>query len=139
MCMYQGLGQMLTMCLQHHQGCLETPKCAYVIYGQPLMHLTFSNVENFMFFLISFIFSRVEEISMFLLLILKVLNVTNKGKKEEANTECNGSETFSAVFCEHQHLQNFSLMSACISSITRIAQQPHNNFHNLQQGTGFIL
>ena len=61
-----------------------------------------------MFFLISFIFSRVEEISMFLLLILKVLNVTNKGKKEEANTECNGSETFSAVFCEHQHLQNFS-------------------------------
>ena len=92
-----------------------------------------------MFFLISFIFSRVEEISMFLLLILKVLNVTNKGKKEEANTECNGSETFSAVFCEHQHLQNFSLMSACISSIARIAQQPHNNFHNLQQGTGFIL
>ena len=36
MCMYQGLGQMLTMCLQHHQGCSETPKCAYVIYGQPL-------------------------------------------------------------------------------------------------------
>ena len=34
--MYQGLGQMLTMCLQHHQGCSETPKCAYVIYGQPL-------------------------------------------------------------------------------------------------------
>ena len=34
--MYQGLGQMLTMCLQHHQGCPETPKCAYVIYGQPL-------------------------------------------------------------------------------------------------------
>ena len=38
MCMYQGLGQMLTMCLQHHQGCSETPKCAYVIYGQPLIH-----------------------------------------------------------------------------------------------------
>ena len=37
MYMYQGLGQMLTMCLQHHQGCLETPKCAYVIYGQPLI------------------------------------------------------------------------------------------------------
>ena len=37
MCMYQGLGQMLTMCLQHHQGCSDTPKCAYVIYGQPLM------------------------------------------------------------------------------------------------------
>ena len=36
MCMYQGLGQMLTMCLQHNQGCSETPKCAYVIYGQPL-------------------------------------------------------------------------------------------------------
>ena len=35
MCMYQGLGQMLTMCLQHHQGCSENPKCAYVIYGQP--------------------------------------------------------------------------------------------------------
>ena len=104
-----------------------------------LMHLTFSNVEHFMFFLISFLFSRAEEISMFLLLIPKVLNVTNKGKKEEANTECNGSETFSAVFCEHQHLQNFSLMSACISSIARIAQQPHNNFHNLQHGTGFIL
>ena len=34
--MYQGLGQMLTMCLQHHQGCSDTPKCAYVIYGQPL-------------------------------------------------------------------------------------------------------
>ena len=101
------------------------------------MHLTFSNIDHFMFFLISFIFSRVEEISMFLLLILKVLNVTNKGKKEEANTECNGSETFSAVFCEHQHLQNFSLMSACISSIARIAQQPHNNFHNLQQGNRF--
>ena len=105
----------------------------------------FSHASNilkywaFYVFLISFIFSRVEEISMFLLLILKVLNVTNKGKKEEANTECNGSETFSAVFCEHQHLQNFSLMSACISSIARIAQQPHNNFHNLQQGTGFIL
>ena len=81
--------------------------------------------------LISFIFSGVEEISMFLLLIPKVLNVTNKGKKEEANTECNGSETFSAVFCEHQHLQNFSLMSACIGSVARIAQQPHNNFHNL--------
>ena len=27
---------MLTMCLPHHQGCSETPKCAYVIYGQPL-------------------------------------------------------------------------------------------------------
>ena len=39
MCMYQGLGQMLTMCLQHHQGCSEAPKCAYVIYGQPLMPL----------------------------------------------------------------------------------------------------
>ena len=34
--MYQGLGQMLTMRLQHHQGCSEVPKCAYVIYGQPL-------------------------------------------------------------------------------------------------------
>ena len=34
--MYQGLGQMLTIRLQHHQGCSETPKCAYVIYGQPL-------------------------------------------------------------------------------------------------------
>ena len=28
---------MLTMRLQHHQGCSETPKCAYVIYGQPLI------------------------------------------------------------------------------------------------------
>ena len=27
---------MLTIRLQHHQGCSETPKCAYVIYGQPL-------------------------------------------------------------------------------------------------------
>ena len=27
---------MLTMRLQHHQGCLETPKYAYVIYGQSL-------------------------------------------------------------------------------------------------------
>ena len=35
MYMYQGLGQMLTIRLQHHQGCSETPKCAYVIYGQP--------------------------------------------------------------------------------------------------------
>ena len=35
--MYQGLGQMLTMFLQHHQGFSETPKCAYVIYGQPLI------------------------------------------------------------------------------------------------------
>ena len=35
MCLYQGLGQMLTKRLQHHQGCSETPKCAYVIYGQP--------------------------------------------------------------------------------------------------------
>ena len=24
------------MRLQHHQGCSGTPKCAYVIYGQPL-------------------------------------------------------------------------------------------------------
>ena len=40
MYMYQGLGQMLTKRLRHHQGCLETPKCAYVIYGQPL------NIEN---------------------------------------------------------------------------------------------
>ena len=33
MCMYQGLGQMLTMSLAyHHKGCLETPKFAYVIY-----------------------------------------------------------------------------------------------------------
>ena len=37
MCMYQGLEQMLTICLQHHQGCSETSKCAYVIYGQPLI------------------------------------------------------------------------------------------------------
>ena len=37
MCVYQGLGQMLTKRLQHHQGCSETPKCAYVIYGQPLI------------------------------------------------------------------------------------------------------
>ena len=36
MYMYQGLGQMLTKRLRHHQGCSETPKCAYVIYGQPL-------------------------------------------------------------------------------------------------------
>ena len=36
MYMYQGLGQMLTKRLQHHQGCSETPKFAYVIYGQPL-------------------------------------------------------------------------------------------------------
>ena len=35
--MYQGLGQMLTKCLQHHQGYPETPKSAYVIYGQPLI------------------------------------------------------------------------------------------------------
>ena len=35
MYMYQGLGQMLTKRLRHHQGCSETPKCAYVIYGQP--------------------------------------------------------------------------------------------------------
>ena len=28
--MYQGLGQMLTKCLQHHQGCSETPKSADV-------------------------------------------------------------------------------------------------------------
>ena len=34
--MYQGLGQMLTKRLRHHQGCSETPKCAYVIYGQIL-------------------------------------------------------------------------------------------------------
>ena len=31
MYMYQGLGQMLTKCLQHHQGCPETPKNADVI------------------------------------------------------------------------------------------------------------
>ena len=37
MYMYQGLGQMLTKRLRHHQGCSETPKCAYVIYGQPLI------------------------------------------------------------------------------------------------------
>ena len=36
--MYQGLGQMLTKRLPHHQGCSETPKCAYVIYGQPLIY-----------------------------------------------------------------------------------------------------
>ena len=35
--MYQGLGQMLTKRLRHHQGYSETPKCAYVIYGQPLI------------------------------------------------------------------------------------------------------
>ena len=28
---------MLTKRLRHHQGCSETPKCAYVIYGQPLI------------------------------------------------------------------------------------------------------
>ena len=37
MYMYQGLEQMLTIRLQHHQGCSETQKCAYVIYGQPLI------------------------------------------------------------------------------------------------------
>ena len=36
MYMCQGLEQLLTIRLQHHQGCSETPKCAYVIYGQPL-------------------------------------------------------------------------------------------------------
>ena len=35
--MYQGLGQMLTKRLQHHQGCSEAQKYAYVIYGQPLI------------------------------------------------------------------------------------------------------
>ena len=40
--MYQGLGQMLTMRLQHHQGCSETQKCAYVIYGQPLIAMMLS-------------------------------------------------------------------------------------------------
>ena len=44
MCMYQGLGQMLTMCLPHNQGCLETPKCAYIIYGQPLISSKFQVV-----------------------------------------------------------------------------------------------
>ena len=34
--MYQGLGQMLTKCLQHHQGCPETPKSADVICERPL-------------------------------------------------------------------------------------------------------
>ena len=36
MYMYQGLGQMLTKCLQHHQGCPETPKSADVICERPL-------------------------------------------------------------------------------------------------------
>ena len=36
MYMYQGLGQMLTKCLQHHQGCPETPKSADVICEWPL-------------------------------------------------------------------------------------------------------
>ena len=35
--MYQGLGQMLTKCLQHHQGYPETPKSADVICEWPLM------------------------------------------------------------------------------------------------------
>ena len=34
--MYQGLGQMLTKCLQHHQGYPETPKSADVICEWPL-------------------------------------------------------------------------------------------------------
>ena len=33
--MYQGLGQMLTKCLQHHQGCPDTPKSADVICERP--------------------------------------------------------------------------------------------------------
>ena len=45
MCMYQGLGQMLTIPLQHHQGCSETPKCAYVIYGQPLSTVHSASLE----------------------------------------------------------------------------------------------
>ena len=48
--MYQGLGQMLTMCLKHPQGCSETPKCAYVIYGQPLLLLT--SLKNTTFLLL---------------------------------------------------------------------------------------
>ena len=36
MYMYQGLGQMLTKCLQHHQGYPETPKSADVICERPL-------------------------------------------------------------------------------------------------------
>ena len=50
MCMYQGLGQMLTKCLQHHQGCSKTPKCAYVIYGQPLMNDVNGNLLYFCLF-----------------------------------------------------------------------------------------
>ena len=38
--MYQGLGQMLTKCLQHHQGCPETPKSADVICERPLTAVT---------------------------------------------------------------------------------------------------
>ena len=45
---YQGLGQMLTKRLRHHQGCSETPKCAYVIYGQPLV-TTNENANQFIF------------------------------------------------------------------------------------------
>ena len=32
-----------TYTLQHHQGCLGTPKCAYVIYGQPLREYAVKN------------------------------------------------------------------------------------------------
>ena len=39
--MYQGLGRMLTKCLQHHQGCPETPKSADVICEWPLTSKVF--------------------------------------------------------------------------------------------------
>ena len=45
--MYQGLGQMLTKRLRHHQGCSETPKCAYVIHGQPLMRWSNGFLSSF--------------------------------------------------------------------------------------------
>ena len=53
MCMYQGLEQMLTICLQHYQGCSKTPKCAYVIYGQPLKGLP--HRQKYLHFLVTFI------------------------------------------------------------------------------------
>ena len=43
--MYQGLGQMLTKCLQHHQGCPETPKSADVICEQPLIRVETNDQE----------------------------------------------------------------------------------------------
>ena len=76
MYIYQGLGQMLTKCLRHHQGCSETLKFAYVIYGQPLTSSEVRRTMGTQLCMVLHLLSRYYVHKLYGVLILLMPNIT---------------------------------------------------------------